>query len=414
MSGQFWKYCGTQQEKEFILSLNLLPAGMRERMSGEAQLSLLYALSNHTERHYRRARIPKKSGGSRRLLVPDGLLKSVQRNILRHCLDGRSVSAHTCAYRRGLSPIDNAAPHAGGEKDKILLKLDIRDFFDSILFPRVYVAAFPESLFPPAAAGLLTHLCCCYDRLPQGAPTSPAISNLVMKPFDDFMGKWCEERQIAYTRYCDDLAFSGSFDGKEVFRRAEGFLRVMGFEVNRKKTVMARQGMRQSVTGLVVNDRVRTDAAYRRRIRQEMYYCTKFGVREHLRAAGKLDGTEAERKSETEAERKAEGKAEAERAGKAETEAEREAETAAEEYAFLQSLRGRIGYVLQMEPENREFLGYREACGEMLRAAAAWQMRGGEDERTGEEKHDESGSGLLDPGDRAFVLPGGRHDSDLG
>ena len=358
MSSQLWKYCGTQQEKEFILSLNLLPAGMRERMSGEAQLSLLYALSNHTERHYRRARIPKKSGGSRRLLVPDGLLKSVQRNILRHCLDGRSVSAHTCAYRRGLSPIDNAAPHAGGEKDKILLKLDIRDFFDSILFPRVYGAAFPESLFPPAAAGLLTHLCCCYDRLPQGAPTSPAISNLVMKPFDDFMGKWCEERQIAYTRYCDDLAFSGSFDGKEVFRRAEGFLRVMGFELNRKKTVMARQGMRQSVTGLVVNDRVRTDAAYRRRIRQEMYYCTKFGVREHLRAAGKLEGTEAERK----------------------------AETAAEEYAFLQSLRGRIGYVLQAEPENREFLGYREACGEMLRAAAAWQMRGGEDERTGEEK----------------------------
>ena len=65
--------------KGIILSLNLLPAGMRERMSGEAQLSLLYALSNHTERHYRRARIPKKSGGSRRLLAPDGLLKSVQR-----------------------------------------------------------------------------------------------------------------------------------------------------------------------------------------------------------------------------------------------------------------------------------------------------------------------------------------------
>ena len=334
MSSQLWKYCGTQQEKEFILSLNLLPAGMRERMSGEAQLSLLYALSNHTERHYRRARIPKKSGGSRRLLVPDGLLKSVQRNILRHCLDGRSVSAHTCAYRRGLSPIDNAAPHAGGEKDKILLKLDIRDFFDSILFPRVYGAAFPESLFPPAAAGLLTHLCCCYDRLPQGAPTSPAISNLVMKPFDEYIGKWCEARQISYTRYCDDLAFSGVFDVGEVYRKVRGMLEAMGFELNRKKTVVARQGMRQSVTGLVVNDRVRTDAAYRRRIRQEMYYCTKFGVREHLKVAGKPDGME--------------------------TEAEREAEIAAEEYAFLQSLRGRIGYVLQMEPENREVLEYLE------------------------------------------------------
>ena len=168
MSSKLWKYCGTQQEKEFLLSLNLLPSGMRERMSGEAQLALLYSLSNRTERHYRETRIPKKGGGSRRLLVPDGLLKGVQRNILHHCLDGRSISAYACAYRRGRSPIDNAAPHAGGDKDKLLLKLDIRNFFDSILFPRVYGAAFPESLFPPAAAGLLTHLCCCYDRLPQG------------------------------------------------------------------------------------------------------------------------------------------------------------------------------------------------------------------------------------------------------
>lgn len=76
MSSELWKYCGPQQEKEFLLSLNLLPAGMRERMSGEAQLALLYSLSNHTQRHYRETRIPKKGGGSRRLLVPDGLLKA--------------------------------------------------------------------------------------------------------------------------------------------------------------------------------------------------------------------------------------------------------------------------------------------------------------------------------------------------
>ena len=335
MSSQLWKYCGTQQEKEFILSLNLLPAGMRERMSGESQLSLLYALSNHTERHYRRARIPKKSGGSRRLLVPDGLLKSVQRNILRHCLDGRSVSAHACAYRRGLSPLDNAAPHAGGEKDKILLKLDIRDFFDSILFPRVYGAAFPESLFPPAAAGLLTHLCCCYDRLPQGAPTSPAISNLVMKPFDEYIGKWCEARQISYTRYCDDLAFSGVFDVGEGLPKGAGMLEAMGFELKPEKDgrcqtgdAAERYGTRGKRPCPGRTPRIAEGSG------REMYYCTKFGVREHLKVAGKPDGLE--------------------------TEAEREAETAAEEYAFLQSLRGRIGYVLQMEPENREFLEYLE------------------------------------------------------
>ena len=336
MSGELWKYCGKEQEKAFILSLNLLPASMRERMSGEAQLALLYVMSNHVEQHYRETRIPKKGGGSRRLLVPDGMLKGVQRNILHHCLDGRSVSRHACAYRRGLSPVDNAAPHAGGERDKILLKLDIRNFFDSILFPGVYGAAFPESLFPPAAAGLLTHLCCCHDRLPQGAPTSPAISNLVMKPFDDYIGKWCEERKVIYTRYCDDLAFSGRFDAKEVYRKVRGFLSAMGFELNEGKTVIAGRGRKQTVTGLVVNERPRTSAQYRRKIRQEMYYCRKFGVEEHLRMAGLLNGRED--------------------AG----------ETSEKADAFLQSLSGRIGYVLQMEPENREFLEYQEICRKMM------------------------------------------------
>ena len=335
MSGELWKYCGKEQEKAFILSLNLLPASVRERMSGEAQLALLYALSNHVERHYRETRIPKKGGGSRRLLVPDGLLKGVQRNILHHCLDGRSISAHACAYRRGLSTVDNAAPHAGGERDKILLKLDIRSFFDSILFPRVYGAAFPGSLFPPAAAGLLTHLCCCHDRLVQGAPTSPSISNLVMKPFDDYIGKWCEERRIAYTRYCDDLTFSGVFDAGEVYRKVRGMLEAMGFALNSRKTVVVNRGRRQTVTGLVVNERVRTNAQYRRRIRQEIHYCRRYGVRGHLRAVGSLSGKETE------------------------------AEAAAKEQAFLQSLSGRIAHVLQTEPENREFLEYRDACRSM-------------------------------------------------
>ena len=332
MSGRLWKYLTPQQEKEFILSLNLLPASCRKRMSGEAQLALLYAISNHVERHYRKVRIPKKDGKSRRLLVPDGLLKGVQRNILRHCLDGRSVSEYACAYRRGLSAADNAAPHAGGGKDKLLLKLDIRDFFDSILFWQVYGAAFPESLFPPAAAGLLTHLCCCGDRLPQGAPTSPAISNLVMKPFDEFMGAWCRQRQIVYTRYCDDLTFSGAFDPKAVYHKARHLLEAMGFALNAEKTALRNRGMRQSVTGLVVNERVRTGAPYRRRIRQEMYYCRKYGVGEHLQAVGRLTGTETQEEA-----------AEAER-------------------AFLCALSGKIGYVLLLEPENREFLEYREIC----------------------------------------------------
>ena len=123
----------------------------------------MYTLSNRGSRNYRRVTIDKKDGGSRTLLVPCGLLKGVQRNILHHVLDERPVSPCAQAYRKGTDIRGNASCHLG---KKLVLKLDISHFFDSILFPRVYGAAFPETLFPPAAAMLLTSLCCCNERLP--------------------------------------------------------------------------------------------------------------------------------------------------------------------------------------------------------------------------------------------------------
>ena len=110
----------------------------------------------------------------------------------------------------------------------------------------------------------------------------------------------------------------------------------MGFELNEEKMVIAGRGRKQTVTGLVVNERPRTSAQYRRKIRQEMYYCRKFGVEEHLRMAGLLNGREDA------------------------------SETSEKADTFLQSLSGRIGYVLQMEPENREFLEYQEICRKMM------------------------------------------------
>ena len=71
------------------------------------------------------------------------------------------------------------------------MKMDIEDFFGSITFPMVLHHAFPAAYFPPAVGVMLAFLCCCHDRLPQGAPTSPAISNLVMKPFYEYMEAWC-------------------------------------------------------------------------------------------------------------------------------------------------------------------------------------------------------------------------------
>ena len=150
----------------------------------EKIMGCLYALSNHAEKHYQKVSIPKRSGGFRTLLVPDPLLKNVQRNLLHHVLDGFTVSDSAAAYRKGASVAANAGMHQGR---KIVMKMDIEDFFGSITFPMVLHHAFPAAYFPPPVGAMLAALCCCHDRLPQGAPASPAVSNLVMKPFDEYM-----------------------------------------------------------------------------------------------------------------------------------------------------------------------------------------------------------------------------------
>lgn len=276
-----WKYCSAEQCREMMLSFRLIGAG---DWSPEKIMGCLYALSNHAEKHYQRVNIPKRSGGFRTLLVPDPLLKNVQRNLLHHVLDGFTVSDSAAAYRKGASVAANAGKHQGR---KIVMKMDIEDFFGSITFPMVLHHAFPTAYFPPAVGVMLASLCCCHDRLPQGAPTSPAISNLVMKPFDEYMEAWCGEREIVYSRYCDDMTFSGVFDGSEVKGKVYGFLRSMGFEPNLRKTRILTRGTRQVVTGLVVNERVRVPAPYRRRLRQEIYYCMKYGAKEHLTRTGR-------------------------------------------------------------------------------------------------------------------------------
>lgn len=293
MAGQdFWKYCTTEEIGRTLRTFDLLKGlGVPE----EAYLPCLYTVSNQIETHYHPVVISKKSGGRRKLLVPDALLRTIQRNLLHHVLEEFQISEFACAYKKGTSIVDNARPHVGA---KLVLKLDIQDFFDQITWILVYQNAFPGTHFPPAIRKMLTEFCCVRDRLPQGAPTSPTVSNLVMRPFDVHMGEWCREREIRYTRYCDDLTFSGVFAPEEVIRKVRGFLQVYGFELNRKKTRVLGRGNAQSVTGIVVNEKAQVSRAYRRKLRQEVYLFDRYGIKteegpkndekERMRLLGKM------------------------------------------------------------------------------------------------------------------------------
>ena len=309
MKSDIWKYCDKSHTRGFLLSLGLTG---KLNLPEEKQLSLLYGLSNHAEEHYQKVQIPKRNGTWRTLYVPDSLLKYIQKQILHKILMQFPVSSCASAYKKGCSLKENAAPHTG---KPIVLKMDIWDFFGNITFISVYQHAFPGELFPPSVRTLLTHLCCYRDFLPQGAPTSPYISNLVLAPFDHYMENWCKGRNITYTRYCDDLTFSGNFEPEMLIRKVSSFLLRMGFEVNPEKTKVCRRGQQQIITGIVVNEKAQVPKAYRRSLRQEIYYIEKFGLSEHL----------AHIHSDLTPER------------------------------YLERLKGRIRYVLQINPQDKEF-----------------------------------------------------------
>lgn len=243
----------------------------------------LYAVSNNLGKHYHEVQLAKKSGGIRKLSVPDELLKSIQRKITDVLLISMPVSQYAKAYRYGSSTIRNARHHVG---KNVVLKLDILHFFDSIRYSTVKDLVFPEEIYGENLRILLTMLCYYKDALPQGAPSSPAITNIILYAFDEQIGQWCRDRNISYTRYCDDMTFSGDFCPEEVTGFVRSELKKLGFLLNEQKTRIQHSFQQQTVTGIVVNKKLNIPADDRRKLRQELYYCRKYGISEHLRRIG--------------------------------------------------------------------------------------------------------------------------------
>ncbi|MBR2044407.1 MAG: retron St85 family RNA-directed DNA polymerase [Clostridia bacterium] len=232
-------------------------------------------LKKGCDNDYRTLTIKKRNGNDRILNVPSPTLKRCQRIIYNEILKNLPVSKYAKAYKKGVHLQDNASPHVG---KKYILKIDITDFFGSITFREVYSAAFNTRYFPRHVGYVLTVLCCKDEALPQGAPTSPALSNLVMKGFDENIGKWCEARGISYTRYCDDMTFSSDEPLYHVYKKVTSLLEEADFSVNQSKTKFITNASRQSVTGLTVNQKVSVNREYKRTLRQELHYLFLYGA----------------------------------------------------------------------------------------------------------------------------------------
>ena len=238
----------------------------------------LVKLVKEHDRYYRWAYIPKSDGKSMRCLsMPDCQLAQEQRWIYENILKKMPVSPYACAYQKDMTLRDCAKPHRG---KAVLLHLDIRDFFGSITEGQVRAVLRRGTGYSESTASFLAALCCHNGHLPQGACTSPALSNLVMRRVDSMLECLTEGMGYAYTRYADDIFISGDIDKPQaVIWQARDILRSKGFALNEEKTrVLHREGQSMRVVGIVVNEKLQVSREYRRRVRQEVYYLRKYGM----------------------------------------------------------------------------------------------------------------------------------------
>lgn len=263
-------------------------------------VSQLRWLSFHAEAaertHYVTFQIPKRSGGLRTISAPHQKLAAAQQWILANVLARLTPEAPAHGFVSGRSTVTNATPHLGQD---LVINLDLSDFFPTITFPRVR-GLFEKLGYSPAVATVLAlltteapRLPAEYDgqkyavatgprALPQGACTSPALSNQIARRLDRRLSGLARRHGWTYTRYADDLTFSAPVGHREELPRMLGRIRAIvtaeGFRLNPKKGRVQRRARRQDVTGIVVNDKPGLPRAEVRRLRAILHQAAKTGL----------------------------------------------------------------------------------------------------------------------------------------
>lgn len=235
------------------------------------------------ERQYffREKEIPKKNGETRKIHVPNNEILYIQKKL--NIILNNSYNPHFTAFGfiEGKSIVDNAQRHL---RKRYLLNIDLKDFFTSISSGRVYSMFVNYFKIPSNIASVLTNICCHPDGfLPQGAPTSPTISNILCKTLDRELHNFTKKlNQVTYTRYADDITFSSNNlfekkllsyrDGKlDIGYELDSIIQKNGFFINYDKVRYQQYNQHQEVTGIVVNQKLNVNRKYIRKIRAMLH-----------------------------------------------------------------------------------------------------------------------------------------------
>lgn len=283
--------------------LNLTEEELKERfyqLKTRKDIAKLLEISDYQLRYhlyiyprnkaYTTFQIQKKTGGYRTISVPQTCLKIIQRKLNQVLKSVYQPKASTHGFVTGKSIVTNAKQHL---RQRYVLNLDIKDFFSSINFGRVrgLFMAHPYNCTEEVAT-VLAQICCHENQLPQGAPTSPIISNMISAKLDSQLQRLAKKYQCIYTRYADDITFSTSrakFPGHLAWFSQEAeqiilseeiksIIQDNGFIINESKIRLHNKYKRQEVTGITVNNKLNIKRNYIRQIRAMLHAWEKYGL----------------------------------------------------------------------------------------------------------------------------------------
>ena len=256
---------------------------------------LSYHRKTATIDHYHRFKIPKSKGGFRTIASPKPLLRQAQNWILEDILNKVKLHDAAMAFRPNRSIVDNAERHKNGG---VIIRIDLKDFFPSIKFPRIK-GVFQSLGYNEGLSTVFGLLCTDMARmeaklngqsyfigmsdrhLPQGACTSPALTNILCRNMDARMSGLAKKFGFIYTRYADDLVLSHSdptINVKTMINCTKSIIRDEGFEVHPDKLMVMRPHQRQNVTGIIVNETPKVSRKDMRKFRSFLHHLKKYGL----------------------------------------------------------------------------------------------------------------------------------------
>lgn len=283
------------QDKETLLQL--LNNIVKDELSSDHMFSFsikqlsYYCNPNNLRGRYSHFSIPKKSGGQRSISAPSRGLAHILYYVNVMLKAVYQPSDYAMGFAEGRNVVDNASRHIG---QNYVFNTDLENFFPSIEQPRVWKRfQLPPFNFNQQIASVLAGLCCIKEKkengefiyvLPQGAPTSPLITNAICDSLDRKLSGLARRFGLHYSRYADDITFSSMHnvyhENGEFISELKRIIESQGFHINNKKTRLQKFGQRQEVTGLTVSNRVNTSREYVAEIRNLLHIWEKYGYNE--------------------------------------------------------------------------------------------------------------------------------------